>query len=300
MNKQYPIPNSSAPGSGGGGGSGTVTSVGMTINGTSPSGIFTVTGSPVTTAGTLNANLAGTSGGVPYFSSGTVLSSSGQLASTGVVLGGGAGTTPSTSTQLTFVPPTLTIGLAGTSSGILALTGSTSGTATLTSPAIAGTTTNPVVSSNVIQVPGLSVGGQTINNPPLNYFGQCSGAAGSAIHTCPSNLGANVQVSVACNTVQTPTSVAFGSLITHSCNLKNLVATSSTTGTSASDGVITVFLGSSTSAASTTLTCTIGTGLSCTDTTHSVSATAGQRVLVDILTATSSTLTSVAVAFDCM
>jgi hypothetical protein len=59
-------------------------------------------------------------------------------------------------------------------------------------------------------------------------------------------------------------------------------------------------LGSSTSAASTTLTCTIGTGLSCTDTTHSVSATAGQRVLVDILTATSSTLTSVAVAFDCM
>src|SRR6266481_2435537 len=36
---------------GGGGGTGTVTSVGLTVNSTSPSGIFTVSGSPVTTAG---------------------------------------------------------------------------------------------------------------------------------------------------------------------------------------------------------------------------------------------------------
>jgi hypothetical protein len=40
-----------------------VSSVGLTVNGTSPSAIFTVTGSPVTTSGTLNFNLAGTSGG---------------------------------------------------------------------------------------------------------------------------------------------------------------------------------------------------------------------------------------------
>jgi hypothetical protein len=78
------------------GGSGTVTSVGLTVNSTSPSGIFTVTGSPVTSTGTLNFNLAGTSGGVPYFSSATVLSSSAALAANAVVIGGGAGAAPST------------------------------------------------------------------------------------------------------------------------------------------------------------------------------------------------------------
>jgi hypothetical protein len=140
-NRQYPIPFSSAPGSGGGGGSGTVTSVGLTVNGTSPSGIFTVTGSPVSTSGTLNVNLAGTSGGVPYFSSGTVVSSSAQLASTGVVIGGGAATAPSTSTQLLFSAPTLTVGLSGTSTGAVAVTGATSGTATITAQATAGTPT---------------------------------------------------------------------------------------------------------------------------------------------------------------
>ncbi len=82
--------------SGGGGGSGTVTSVGQTVNSGSSSGIFAVTGSPVTTSGTLNINTAGTSGGVPYFSSGTIVSSSGALAAHGVVLGQGAGAAPVT------------------------------------------------------------------------------------------------------------------------------------------------------------------------------------------------------------
>ena len=66
----------SACGSGGGGG---VSSVGLTVNGTSPSGIFTVTGSPVTTSGTLNFNLSGTTGHFPYFSSSTVLSNNANL-----------------------------------------------------------------------------------------------------------------------------------------------------------------------------------------------------------------------------
>jgi len=50
---------------------------------------------------------------------------------------------------------TLTIGVAGTSTGTLSLAGSTSGTATFTAPAVAGTTTNPVVSSNNISAPAL-------------------------------------------------------------------------------------------------------------------------------------------------
>lgn len=71
-----------------------VTSIGLTVNSTSPSGIFTVTGSPVTGSGTLNFNLSGTSGGVPYFSSSTVLSSTGTLTNHGVVIGQGSGSAP--------------------------------------------------------------------------------------------------------------------------------------------------------------------------------------------------------------
>jgi hypothetical protein len=57
---------------GGGGGSGTVTSVAQSFTG----GIISVTGSPVTTSGTLALTVAGTSGGIPYFSSGTTWASS--------------------------------------------------------------------------------------------------------------------------------------------------------------------------------------------------------------------------------
>jgi hypothetical protein len=85
---------------GGAAGSGTVTSIGQTINSGATSGIFTITGSPVTTSGTIDTAIAGTSGGVPYFSSGTVISSSGALASKHVVLGGGAGTTPTSDAAL--------------------------------------------------------------------------------------------------------------------------------------------------------------------------------------------------------
>ena len=73
-------------GGGGGGGTGTVTSVAETINGGPSSGIFAVSGSPIVTSGTLNIALSGTSGGIPYFSSTKILSSSGAL--TGIVRGG--------------------------------------------------------------------------------------------------------------------------------------------------------------------------------------------------------------------
>jgi len=72
----------------------TVTSVGLSVNGTSPSGIFTITGSPVTTAGTLNFNLAGTSGGLAYFSSASVLSSGGVETLSALIKGAGAGAAP--------------------------------------------------------------------------------------------------------------------------------------------------------------------------------------------------------------
>jgi hypothetical protein len=58
--------------SGGGGG---VSSVGLSVNGGSSSGIFAVTGSPVTTSGTLNVNETGSLGNIPYFNPANTLTS---------------------------------------------------------------------------------------------------------------------------------------------------------------------------------------------------------------------------------
>ena len=79
---------------GGGGGSGTVTSVSQTFTG----GIVSVSGSPITTSGTLALTVAGTSGGIVYFSGATTWASSGLLAANALVVGGGAGAAPSTIT----------------------------------------------------------------------------------------------------------------------------------------------------------------------------------------------------------
>jgi len=73
-------------------GSGTVTSVAQSFTG----GIVSVAGSPITSSGTLALTVAGTSGGVPYFSSGTTWASSAALTANALVIGGGAGVAPST------------------------------------------------------------------------------------------------------------------------------------------------------------------------------------------------------------
>jgi hypothetical protein len=67
-----------------------VTSVASTFTG----GIVGVAGSPITSTGTLAYTVAGTSGGIPYFSSGTTWATSAALTQYGVVYGGGAGAAP--------------------------------------------------------------------------------------------------------------------------------------------------------------------------------------------------------------
>jgi hypothetical protein len=79
---------------GGGGGSGTVTSVAQSFTG----GLISVAGSPITASGTLALTVAGTSGGIPYFSSGTTWATSAALAASALVVGGGAGAAPATVT----------------------------------------------------------------------------------------------------------------------------------------------------------------------------------------------------------
>jgi hypothetical protein len=68
--------------------------------------------------------------------------------------------------------PTCTVSTAGGGNGVLALSGNTSGTATLTAPAVAGTITNSVVSSNAISVPnGTGCGAPTLNGGGANNPG---------------------------------------------------------------------------------------------------------------------------------
>jgi hypothetical protein len=84
----------SATGSGG-----TVTSVAQSFTG----GLISVAGSPITTSGTLALTVAGTSGGVPYFSSASTWATSAALAASALVVGGGAGAAPATTTTGTGV-----------------------------------------------------------------------------------------------------------------------------------------------------------------------------------------------------
>lgn len=115
---------------GGGGGSGTVTSVAQSFTG----GIVSVSGSPVTTSGTLALTVAGTSGGVPYFSSGTTWASSAALAANALVVGGGAGFAPATVTTGTGVVTAL--GVNTDTAGAFVVNGGALGTPT------SGTLTN--------------------------------------------------------------------------------------------------------------------------------------------------------------
>lgn len=92
-------------------GVGSVTSVAQTFTG----GLISVSGSPITSSGTLALTVAGTSGGIPYFSSSSAWASSGVLAASAIMLGGGAGSAPATTTTGTGVVTALgvNVGSAG-------------------------------------------------------------------------------------------------------------------------------------------------------------------------------------------
>lgn len=109
----------------------------------------------------------GVSGGIPYFSSTTVESASAILTSTDVVLGGGAGAAPNVSNNLTFVSPTLTVGTAGSTTGILLLASVTAtGSVSLTpaSAASAFTLTLPAVTDTVAAIAAT----QTLTNKSIS------------------------------------------------------------------------------------------------------------------------------------
>ncbi len=123
-------------------GSGTVTSVGFT------GGLISVATATSTPAFTV----AGTSGGIPYFSSSSAWASSGALAANALVLGGGAGAAPTTTTTGTGVVTALGVNVG--SAGAIVVNGG------------AGGTPSSLTGTNITGIPegGLSTTDVTTNN----------------------------------------------------------------------------------------------------------------------------------------
>lgn len=142
--------------------SGTVTSVALSVPATS---IFGVTGSPVTSSGTLGLTTTGTSGGIPYFSSTSALSSSALLTANALVLGGGAGTSPATLGTLGTTTTLLHGNAAGAPTfGAVSLTADVSGTLPV---ANGGSGTSTVFTTGSVVFTGAS-GVRAQNN--ANFF----------------------------------------------------------------------------------------------------------------------------------
>ena len=157
---------------------GTVTSVAQTFTG----GIISVAGSPITTNGTLALTVAGTSGGIPYFSGGTTWASSALLAANALMVGGGAGVAPSTVTTGTGVITAL--GVNTGSAGAFVVNGGALGTPS------SGTVTN-LTGTASINING-TVGATTASTGKFTTIDfsstlAVSGATGSAGQVLTSN-----------------------------------------------------------------------------------------------------------------
>jgi len=150
------------------GSTGTVTSVAQSFTG----GLISVAGSPITGAGTLALTVAGTSGGVPYFSSGTTWATSAALAANSLVVGGGAGAAPATVTTGTGV---ITL-LGGASSG-------TGGPAGTTAPTFTTSITTPSVLASANDSGALGASGTAFSDLFLASGGVINWAAGNATLT---------------------------------------------------------------------------------------------------------------------
>lgn len=154
-----------------GAGTGTVTSVGESFTG----GLISVSGSPVTGAGTLALTVAGTSGGIPYFSGATTWATSAALTAHGVVVGGGAATAPTSTAAGTAgqvltsngsgADPTFQAGGSGTvtSASVVTANGVSGSVATATTtPAITLTlgaiTPTTIVASGAVTAPSFGSG----------------------------------------------------------------------------------------------------------------------------------------------
>lgn len=165
-----------AAASGGGGGGGTVTSVSFT------GGLISVA-TPTTTPA---LTVAGTSGGIPYFDSASSWASSGVLAANALMIGGGAGAAPATTTTGANVLTALGVDIG--SAGAIVVNGGVLGTPS------SGTLTNctglpaaGVVGTAAILGANSFTAAQTIT---LTALGTTPTAGLSLINTTDAALGA--------------------------------------------------------------------------------------------------------------
>ena len=162
---------------------GTVTSVSQSFTG----GLISVSGSPITSSGTLALTVAGTSGGIPYFSSGTNWASSAALTSNALMIGGGAGSAPSTTTTGTGVLTAL--GVNTGSSGSFVVNGGALGTPS------SGTLTNATglpLSTGVIGTLSIANGGTGLTSTPSNGQIDIGNGSGFTRNTLTAGSGISV------------------------------------------------------------------------------------------------------------
>jgi hypothetical protein len=169
------------------GATGTVSSVAQTFTG----GLISVSGSPITTSGTLALTVAGTSGGVPYFSSASTWASSAVLAANALMVGGGAGVAPSTVTTGTGVVTALGVNV-GTA-GAFVVNGGALGTPS------SGTLTNATGLPISSGVSGLGTGVATalaVNTGTAGSFVVNGGALGTPSSGTVTNLTGTASINI--------------------------------------------------------------------------------------------------------
>lgn len=149
-------------------GGGTVTSVGATFTG----GLISISGSPITGSGSFGFTVAGTSGGIPYFSSASGWASSAALSANALVIGGGAGMAPSTTTTATGA---LTFLGSPSSANLRSLLTDESGTG---AALFAGGALGTIASGDLTNATNVPVN-QAIGNLSVNRLNSGTGASSS-------------------------------------------------------------------------------------------------------------------------